>query len=154
MFCQEDRAILCRECDIPIHKVNEHTQKHNRFLLTGVKLSLNSSLYSSSSPSPAAAAASSANSLNDGVPNIVVIQPQNQRNNSSTMSKAPTTTNGISINGGQLMTNGGGGGTGNVPTSSSISEYLIEMLPGWHVEDFLDPSSSPNYGFCKVCIHP
>ncbi|XP_047329599.1 B-box zinc finger protein 20 [Impatiens glandulifera] len=39
MFCQEDRAILCRECDIPIHKVNEHTQKHNRFLLTGVKLS-------------------------------------------------------------------------------------------------------------------
>ncbi|MBA0777004.1 hypothetical protein Gotri_005071, partial [Gossypium trilobum] len=31
-----------------------------------------------------------------------------------------------------------------------ISEYLIEMLPGWHVEDLLDssPSLSP-FGFCK-----
>ncbi|KAK3195402.1 hypothetical protein Dsin_026712 [Dipteronia sinensis] len=44
LFCQEDRAILCRECDLPIHKANEHTKKHNRFLLTGVKLSA-SSLY-------------------------------------------------------------------------------------------------------------
>lgn len=39
VFCQEDRAILCRECDDSIHKANEHTQKHNRFLLSGVKLS-------------------------------------------------------------------------------------------------------------------
>ncbi|KAF2322828.1 hypothetical protein GH714_031190 [Hevea brasiliensis] len=32
LFCQEDRAVLCRECDIPIHKANEHTKKHNRML--------------------------------------------------------------------------------------------------------------------------
>ncbi|CAH1450277.1 unnamed protein product [Lactuca virosa] len=25
----------------------------------------------------------------------------------------------------------------------SISEYLMETLPGWHVDEFLDP-----YGFC------
>lgn len=31
--------------------------------------------------------------------------------------------------------NGLGHGSG---TASSISEYLIETLPGWHVEDFLD----------------
>lgn len=32
---------------------------------------------------------------------------------------------------------------GSVSTSS-ISEYLIETLPGWHVEDFLEyPCSSP-----------
>ncbi|KAK9104614.1 hypothetical protein Scep_021458 [Stephania cephalantha] len=41
-----------------------------------------------------------------------------------------------------VPTNGGG-----APTSS-ISEYLIEMLPGWHVEDLLD-SSTHNHGFCK-----
>lgn len=35
-------------------------------------------------------------------------------------------------------------------STSSISEYLMETLPGWHVEDFLDPSCSP-HGFCKVC---
>lgn len=34
--------------------------------------------------------------------------------------------------------------------TSSISEYL-EMLPGWHVEEFLNSSNIPN-GFWKVCI--
>ncbi|XP_019155883.1 PREDICTED: B-box zinc finger protein 21-like [Ipomoea nil] len=48
MFCQQDRAILCRGCDVGIHKANEHTQKHNRFLLTGVKISATSSSSSSS----------------------------------------------------------------------------------------------------------
>ncbi|GFP96967.1 B-box zinc finger protein 21 [Phtheirospermum japonicum] len=33
-------------------------------------------------------------------------------------------------------------------TTNNILEYLMETLPGWHVEDFLDPSS--HYGFCKV----
>ncbi|KAH9611627.1 hypothetical protein KSS87_010321 [Heliosperma pusillum] len=42
LFCKEDRAILCRECDIQIHKTNEHTQSHHRFLLTGVKISASS----------------------------------------------------------------------------------------------------------------
>ncbi|KAL2538278.1 putative salt tolerance-like protein [Forsythia ovata] len=35
LFCQQDRAILCKECDESIHSANEHTSKHNRFLLTG-----------------------------------------------------------------------------------------------------------------------
>ncbi|KAI3693627.1 hypothetical protein L1987_76575 [Smallanthus sonchifolius] len=39
LFCQQDRAILCRGCDVAIHKVNEHTMNHCRFILTGVKLS-------------------------------------------------------------------------------------------------------------------
>ncbi|KAK1261645.1 putative salt tolerance-like protein [Acorus gramineus] len=34
LFCEEDRAILCSECDGPIHASNHH----NRFLLTGVKV--------------------------------------------------------------------------------------------------------------------
>ncbi|CAK7346281.1 unnamed protein product [Dovyalis caffra] len=34
-------------------------------------------------------------------------------------------------------------------TSSTISEYLMETLPGWHVEEFLDSSSTP-FGFCKI----
>ncbi|KAF7810846.1 B-box zinc finger protein 20 isoform X1 [Senna tora] len=51
VFCKEDRAILCRECDLTIHSANEHTQKHNRFLLTGVKLSASSLDPSASSSS-------------------------------------------------------------------------------------------------------
>lgn len=40
MFCQEDRAVLCRDCDSSIHSANDLTRKHSRFLLTGIKLSV------------------------------------------------------------------------------------------------------------------
>lgn len=39
MFCVEDRAILCADCDEPIHSANDLTAKHSRFLLVGAKLS-------------------------------------------------------------------------------------------------------------------
>lgn len=39
VFCQEDRAILCRDCDDSIHSANQLTMKHGRFLLTGARLS-------------------------------------------------------------------------------------------------------------------
>ncbi|KAI3978718.1 hypothetical protein MKX01_015893 [Papaver californicum] len=35
-FCLEDRALLCRNCDVSIH--NSTQSSHQRFLLTGVKL--------------------------------------------------------------------------------------------------------------------
>lgn len=36
---------------------------------------------------------------------------------------------------------------------SSISEYLMENIPGWHVEDFLESSNSiPFNGLSKVCV--
>ncbi|KAL6903780.1 hypothetical protein ACP4OV_004593 [Aristida adscensionis] len=39
LFCKEDRAILCRECDVPVHTASEMTRRHSRFLLTGVRVS-------------------------------------------------------------------------------------------------------------------
>ncbi|CAN1301637.1 B-box zinc finger protein 22 [Linum perenne] len=39
-FCLEDRALLCRKCDVAIHTANEHVSVHQRFLLTGVKVGL------------------------------------------------------------------------------------------------------------------
>ncbi|KAK4490288.1 hypothetical protein RD792_000954 [Penstemon davidsonii] len=134
LFCQQDRAILCEECDNSIHKANEHTQKHSRFLLTGVKLSSTSTLYS---PSPYTVQESASSSSNNGT------NPTAK----STTTTIPTVVQRADvaapescdkINNPQLQT-------------SSISEYLIDMLPGWHVEDILDssPSPSPNYGFSK-----
>ncbi|KAL9259746.1 B-box zinc finger protein 20-like protein [Drosera capensis] len=61
LFCREDRAILCRECDVSIHRANEHTQRHSRFLLTGVKLS---SSYSDSAAATALASSSSSSTGN------------------------------------------------------------------------------------------
>ncbi|KAG6408794.1 hypothetical protein SASPL_131817 [Salvia splendens] len=101
LFCQEDRAILCRECDVPIHKANQHTQKHTRFLLTGVTLSA-SPLPESAPPPP----------------------------------KATSTTPPAK-------------GTTPAAQTSSISEYLIETLPGWHVEDLLDSFTPSPSHFCK-----
>ncbi|KAI3708245.1 hypothetical protein L2E82_37410 [Cichorium intybus] len=39
-FCLEDRALLCRKCDVAIHTVNQLVSSHQRFLLTGVKVGL------------------------------------------------------------------------------------------------------------------
>ncbi|KAK6132535.1 hypothetical protein DH2020_033744 [Rehmannia glutinosa] len=39
-FCLEDRALLCRKCDVAIHTANSLVSAHQRFLLTGVKVAL------------------------------------------------------------------------------------------------------------------
>ncbi|KAE8662598.1 B-box zinc finger protein 22 [Hibiscus syriacus] len=39
-FCLQDRALLCRKCDIAIHTANPYVSGHQRFLLTGVKVGL------------------------------------------------------------------------------------------------------------------
>ncbi|KAK1418116.1 hypothetical protein QVD17_27255 [Tagetes erecta] len=39
-FCLEDRALLCRKCDVSIHTANSLVSSHQRFLLTGVKVGL------------------------------------------------------------------------------------------------------------------
>nr|AFK40663.1 unknown [Lotus japonicus] len=151
MFCQQDRAILCKECDMSIHSVNEHTQKHDRFLLTGVKLSATPKLYSSAStastPSktksgltnssdakskPSFSSCSKSNPSHQGL--IAKTVP-------SVESVLPHTTT-INKVGGSLVTMAGTGST------SSISEYLIETLPGWQVEDLLDSYVVP-FGFSK-----
>ncbi|PIA57109.1 hypothetical protein AQUCO_00600083v1 [Aquilegia coerulea] len=142
LFCREDRAILCRECDIPIHTANEHTQKHNRFLLTGVKLA-------SCNPT------SSSNGCDD-------FQKVNNKSQSFIKSTPPPPTSIENSSTTSIPSKGGGGGSsgGHVASStttttsgdgstSSIAEYLIETLPGWHVEDFLDSSSVAPHGFCK-----
>ncbi|XP_075506460.1 B-box zinc finger protein 22 [Primulina tabacum] len=49
-FCLEDRALLCRKCDVTIHTVNSLVSAHQRFLLTGIKVGLEATEPSPSSP--------------------------------------------------------------------------------------------------------
>ncbi|GMI82569.1 B BOX 21, B-box domain protein 21, long hypocotyl under shade, salt tolerance homolog2 [Hibiscus trionum] len=158
LFCQQDRAILCRDCDVPIHAANEHTQKHNRFLLTGVKLSATSSLYTSSSSYPIASLSNVGDSVPEFKSQLLVKNPVSNSppnfnpplfaKSSSINTTTTAVTNNKSTGDCLLATDDGG-------STSNISEYLMEMLPGWHVEDFLD-SSSPPFGFCKSddCMLP
>ncbi|VFQ92348.1 unnamed protein product [Cuscuta campestris] len=43
IFCVEDRALFCKECDEPIHSVNSLAANHQRFLATGIRVALSSS---------------------------------------------------------------------------------------------------------------
>ncbi|XP_047052044.1 B-box zinc finger protein 22-like [Lolium rigidum] len=37
-FCVEDRALLCRSCDVAVHTASPHVSAHRRFLITGVRV--------------------------------------------------------------------------------------------------------------------
>ncbi|KAJ4914540.1 B-box zinc finger protein 24 [Raphanus sativus] len=43
IFCVEDRALLCKDCDESIHVANSRSANHQRFLATGIKVALSSS---------------------------------------------------------------------------------------------------------------
>lgn len=43
IFCVEDRALLCRECDEPIHMAGTLSGNHQRLLATGILVALTSS---------------------------------------------------------------------------------------------------------------
>ncbi|KAM7479347.1 hypothetical protein LguiA_027560 [Lonicera macranthoides] len=143
VFCQEDRAILCRECDIPVHKANEHTEKHNRFLLSSVKLSAAACSYDTS-------VSSNGSNLSTETDMKSSVSKSNSGEKTLHYSSTPTTTPNWEVDDYHSVSLGQEGGS---VSTSSISEYLMETLPGWHVDDFLDPSSSSPHGFCKVYNH-
>lgn len=136
LFCQQDRAILCRDCDFPIHKANEHTQNHNRFLLTGVKLSATATVYSSATASNSVPDVKSQKGAQISIQKPVSVKPVIIHNSPSATAALKTTAAGTNI--------------------SSISEYLIETIPGWRVEDLLDSPPPSSFGFSEVCntLHP
>ncbi|KAH9605355.1 hypothetical protein KSS87_000154, partial [Heliosperma pusillum] len=139
LFCREDRAILCRECDIPIHKANEHTQTHNRFLLTGVRISASSAAYTN--PSVHSTSSSEQNSENRNSVNVHSYDhdmASNHSYNSSNMSKTTSST----TNYNQITEDGG-----SISTNNIIPEYLLESIPSWRFEDLLDSSYDPH---CKT----
>ncbi|XP_030450257.2 B-box zinc finger protein 20-like isoform X1 [Syzygium oleosum] len=127
IFCKEDRAILCRECDLPIHKSNEHMQKHSRFLLTGVKISGSSSTHRAPS--------SSSTALDTSISTRTKEPPSSLKNENGQSAEFLNSSNARQDD------------THIIDTSSfstnSISEYFTEMLPGWRVDDFLDSPSAP-----------
>ncbi|CAN1253449.1 B-box zinc finger protein 25 [Linum perenne] len=43
IFCVEDRALFCKDCDEPIHSAGSLAANHQRFLATGIRVALSSS---------------------------------------------------------------------------------------------------------------
>ncbi|KAI7739162.1 hypothetical protein M8C21_027270 [Ambrosia artemisiifolia] len=121
LFCKEDRAILCKECDIPIHKANEHTKQHTRFLLTGVKLSASLSSYDNNSFNQTPSSSNSNGSI------------ESTKAFGSSTDQRSVSVNDTYLNYG--MTQGEEGGS---MEGGSVTEYFTETLPGWHVDQFID----------------
>ncbi|KAE9448253.1 hypothetical protein C3L33_19829, partial [Rhododendron williamsianum] len=138
LFCQEDRAMLCTECDIPIHKANELTEKHSRFLLTGARLS---------------ASSSSSSNVGDFATDSPIFKSSvsNKQSKPSSYRKGPSPSTSSHCRADMdccpSLEN-----SASLSNTSSISEYLMETLPGWRVDDFLDPSCS-HPGLCKFLDH-
>lgn len=116
LFCQEDRAILCRDCDIPIHKANEHTQKHSRFLLTGDRLS----------------ASSSSNGCDLATDSQIKSSVSKKLTKPSFKNKDPLPSASTHFRAYMYHCSS----QENLESdTSSISEYLMETLPGWQFSD-------------------
>ncbi|MBA0871837.1 hypothetical protein Goshw_000252 [Gossypium schwendimanii] len=121
IFCKEDRAVLCMKCDLSIHRANEHTQKHNRFLLTGVKLSsLNPISYCSNGVDDESKSLQCSASNNEILSSASIEKPLGVEDNYSNSDNT------------------------SVSTTNNMSEYFMEATPGWLLDDFLHPSSHAN----------
>ncbi|GAB4837855.1 hypothetical protein Ancab_027381 [Ancistrocladus abbreviatus] len=146
LFCRGDRAILCRECDISIHAANEHTQKHSRFLLTGVKLSPSSTAYPTS-PSSSSGYRSAyldaeitSSEPSSSITEAIAVSNKNQPS-------IPNSTPSLSPNCHQM-------GDSSVSATSDMQELFTEMPPrGWHFDEFLDYSSTASHSSCKTFDH-
>ncbi|CAO2834621.1 unnamed protein product [Amaranthus hypochondriacus] len=135
LFCQQDRAILCRECDIPLHTANEYTQKHNRFLLTGIKLSAMNSDQIKKNIS------NGCESKSDPVPDL----KSTKRSIADCSDKTPNSA------AESVVTNSS---NSTFSSSNNISEYLIDMLPGWHFDDLVFDAATPlPFGFTNKGIN-
>ncbi|PKU85968.1 B-box zinc finger protein 22 [Dendrobium catenatum] len=55
-FCLEDRALLCRHCDLTIHSASPFVSHHQRFLITGARVALQHYLTNNSSSNRSSAA--------------------------------------------------------------------------------------------------
>ncbi|KAG0460702.1 hypothetical protein HPP92_020999 [Vanilla planifolia] len=124
VFCQEDRAILCRQCDVSIHTSTVQAGRHSRFLITGIRLSATPFPYPSQiSHSLSTEAETASNCKNGGW------------FSSEEEEIAPSNTGSRS--------------------GSSVTDYLMKMLPGWRVDDFLfDEVASVNNDTGTVYLQP
>ncbi|XP_073144767.1 B-box zinc finger protein 20-like [Henckelia pumila] len=122
LFCKEDRALLCKECDLPIHRANQHTRTHSRFLLTrGLEIS------AAGFESDQTATCTS----NDTDLRLDLISNPNCSESISSDHRCVNESS-------QPVSQRGSAST------SSIPEYLMETSPGWHFEDLLDGTASPS----------
>mmetsp|Transcript_11966 Transcript_11966/g.25139 ORF Transcript_11966/g.25139 Transcript_11966/m.25139 type:complete len:259 (-) Transcript_11966:289-1065(-) len=122
VVCREDRAFLCRRCDISIHTANKLAEKHQRFLLTGVTLALHS-LGSSNAEESA-----SAYSSEEGGKCASEGEPSSSKSNNH-QQLVPDL---------GLTTSSDNGKYGKYGKSGKWDKNMATSVPHWRVDELLD----------------
>lgn len=132
-FCLEDRALLCRKCDLAIHTANPYVSAHQRFLLTGVRVGLD----------PTEPAAPVAHQQSQAVERAVISQPKQLPRTSHHPMSYPDT-NGVSSN--QMPKDGG-----LAPNKTPLPGFTMPgNIMDWPLEDFFGfPDFNQNFGFTE-----
>ncbi|KAL5129935.1 B-box zinc finger protein 21 [Glycine soja] len=133
-FCPSDEASLCHACDRTIHHPNKLSEKHKRF-------SLHHSISTKDSPlcdiCHIGADASDPTSFSS---NDTAIE---ERTTSSSKINRPSSFSNENISSSRTVGDNMACDKVSVSTSS-ISEYLIQTIPGYCMEDLLDASFASN----------
>ncbi|KDP27668.1 hypothetical protein JCGZ_19560 [Jatropha curcas] len=118
-FCLEDRALLCRKCDVSVHTANAYVSAHQRFLLTGVKVGLEPA-------NPGASSSSGKSTLNE----------KTSETKSNSVSRRETPIPLTSPSNEVLPAQLGGGEFGPSKVSFSGGSAAVS-IPQWQIDEFL-----------------
>lgn len=126
MFCLEDRASLCTNCDVSTHMGSLHASSHQRFLNSGIHVALHSSIDNN-------------NNNNTGF---------NSRNSSLPMPE--TSFNFLADNESRtaMTMEVEAGSTETRATFSGESHLATE--PSWSLDEIFDPNNLNYYDFSEV----
>lgn len=130
-FCLQDRALLCRKCDVAIHSANAYVSAHQRFLLTGVKVG--------------------PELTNPGASSSILKSPSSERTSEKTsysLSRRGTQTILTGESNPVLPTNAGGVSDFATTEVSFAGGYAAGNIPPWQMEEFLGLADlSQTYGY-------
>lgn len=131
-FCLEDRALLCRKCDVAIHTSNAFVSAHQRFLLTGVKVGLE----------PAESVVSSSKKMNSEEKSTEIPSKSLSKSGNSIW---PLGENKNAVSGQAVRF---GGSSTSEEKESCSSGTLPGMIPGWPLLELLGVTDvNQNFGF-------
>lgn len=170
-FCLEDRALLCRDCDVSIHTANTLSSNHQRFLVPGVRVALEAlsgqevaDVISEEIPRPAPSTTSSTPSMlsNTMLVNAkpetgVMYRPQmSAPSYGSPYPGIPLEKERARPTGMASVSFGEQNGN-SLPIRNSLTDFLSDAVPVWRVDEFLNlPELADGYnigdiGSSKVC---
>jgi len=167
-FCVEDRALLCRDCDLSIHSVNSLSSRHKRFLIPGIRVAWKAlpvqeepDAASEETPQFSLPTSKTSGMMNPVMSGRLSSTAQPPLSSSPVNHPMPQSKNqgGFVPKVGEVMgtslSTGPQSGSGTL-RKSSITEFLTEATSGWRVDELLNLAdlaegyNAANVGSSKV----